>query len=99
MEITPSLQATLEHTADDELVDVVVELEHPAEGNVAARRSAFASRSQAVEERIEAAHGEVVGRAWINSTLVVRVPACAVADVAGADGVVRVDVPHEITRG
>lgn len=80
------------------MVDLVLELEHPKEGSIATRRYQFAERCHEIEERIAALSGEVVGRAWINSTMLVRVPADAVSELEGIDGVQRVDTPHKIER-
>ena len=81
-----------------DMVDLVIELEHPREGDVASRRTRFDEQRRAIEARITALDGEVVGGAWINSTLLVRVPANVVDALSEIDGVERVDVPHKIRR-
>lgn len=81
-----------------EMREVVVELQHPREGDVATRRAQFDDRCRDLEDRIRALGGEIVGKAWINSTLLVRIPSHAVHDLENVEGVERIDVPHKITR-
>jgi hypothetical protein len=81
-----------------EMVEVVVELEHPREGDMKTRRSHFDDRCRDLEQHISRLGGEVVGKAWINSTLLVRVPQDAVSGIADREEVVRVETPHRIER-
>jgi len=96
--ITPDLAAEVDAAASASLLDVVVELAGGAgeASDMAAAKAAFARVADPVAEVISATGGHVLGGAWINHTLRARVPAHAVSEVAGADGVSAVDVPHAL---
>lgn len=93
-----------EPAAEEELVELVVELETvtPDEAGlsrtekIAARKEAFERHAAPVAEAIAGAGGEVTGRAWINQTLKARLPRHAVAAVARLDKVAQVDVPRAL---
>ena len=90
--------------ADDDLVELVVELERVASAEaglsraakIAAHKDAFERQSAPVAAAITEAGGEVVGRAWINQTLKARVPRHAVETVARLDEVAQVEAPRRL---
>jgi hypothetical protein len=96
--ITPDLAAEVEAAESSNMLDVVVELNGDLEEatDIAAAKAAFERAATPVSEVIAGSGGEVLEGAWINHTLRARVPAGAVSDVAGADGVSVVDVPHAL---
>jgi hypothetical protein len=96
--ITPDLAAEVDAAESSNLLDVVVELAGDAEeaSDMTAAKEAFARVADPVTEVISASGGHVLEGAWINNTLRARVPAGAVSEVAGADGVSAVDVPHKL---
>ena len=81
-----------------EMREVVVELEHPREGDVATRRARFDEQCRLLAPHIAALGGEIVNQAWINSTVLVRLPGDALRELEKVAGVQRVDTPHRITR-
>ena len=96
--ITSDLAARLDAAGSDDLLDVIVELEAGPDDapDMAAAKAAFSRAAKPVTEIVAGLGGEVVEGAWINHTLHARVPAGRVPDVAGADGVAAVDVPHAV---
>lgn len=96
--ITPDLAAEVDAAESSNLLDVVVELAGDAEeaSDMDAAKAAFARVADPVAEVISASGGQVLEGAWINHTLRARVPARAVSEVADADGVAAVDVPHTL---
>ena len=96
--ITPDLAAEVDAAESSNLLDVIVELADDAEeaADMAAARESFARASEPVKEVISASGGEVLEGAWLNKTLRARVPARAVSEVADADGVSGIDVPHRL---
>ena len=96
--ITPDLAAEVEAVESSNLLDVVVELNGDLEqaADVASAKAAFERAAVPVSKVIAGSGGEVLEGAWINHTLRARVPASAVSDVAEAEGVSVVDVPHAI---
>jgi hypothetical protein len=81
-----------------EMVELVLELEHPRDGDIASRRTQFDACRRTVEDRIAEVGGEIIAAAWINSTLVVRVPETAAPLLGSIPNVKRVDRPHRLTR-
>jgi hypothetical protein len=96
--ITPDLAAEVEAAESSKVLDVVVELNGDLEeaADIAAAKAAFERAATPVSEVIAGSGGEVLEGAWINHTLRARVPAGAVLEIAGADGVSVVDVPHAL---
>jgi hypothetical protein len=95
--ITSDLAAELDAADSANLVDVVVELVGEPEGDdMSAARDAFERAAAPVSQVISGVGGEILGGAWLNQTLRARVPAEAVGQVADADGVSLVDVPHAL---
>lgn len=103
--LSPDLAEHLEHAGAADLVELVVELQPapsaaadaPRAERIAAAREAFSLASSPVERAIHSAGGEVVGTAWINQTVRARVPADAVAGLAGLDEVRLLDLPRQLT--
>jgi hypothetical protein len=96
--ITPDLAAQLDAAESSDVVDVIVELAAGAEeaSDMAAAKRAFDHAARPVAEVVAGVGGEVVDGAWINHTLHARVPAGGVPDLADAEGVAAVDVPHAV---
>ena len=96
--ITPDLAARLDAAESTDLLDVIVELQGgPDEApDMAAAKAAFARAAEPVTKIVAGLGGEIVDGAWINNTLHARVHAGCVPDIAGAEGVAAVDVPHAI---
>jgi hypothetical protein len=96
--ITPDLAAEVDAAESSNMLDVVVELNGDLEeaGDVVTAKAEFERAAEPVADVISGLGGEVLEGAWINHTLRARVPAGAVSDVAAADGVSVVDVPHAI---
>jgi hypothetical protein len=107
--ISPALSEALGAAAEDDVVEVVVELAMPAGGEraaaqpggdraarVAAARSGFERESAPVEAAIRRAGGEVVSRAWLNQTVLARLPRRALDAVCGLRQVRRLDRTHRI---
>ena len=94
--ITSALAAEVDAAESSNLLDVVVELagDDPEAADMAAAKAAFARAAEPVSEVISAAGGQVLEGAWLNHTLRARVPARALPEVAGIEGVTAVDVPH-----
>ena len=108
-DLSTKLAAALEGRAEDEWVEVVVELaaapEPPSEpseavsrgAKIAALKRAFEEASTPVSREIEEAGGEVLGSAWLNQTLKARLPCGAVEALAGLAQVRRLDAPRRLT--
>lgn len=96
--ITPDLAAQLDAAESTDVVDVIVELAGGGDeaSDMAAAKEAFNRAAGPITEVVAGVGGEVVDGAWINHTLHARLPAAAVPDVADADGVAAVDVPHAV---
>jgi hypothetical protein len=105
--VTGTLRQNLLSKADDDLVDVVIELTPPAspgpqnesraERTVALKQQ-FSRVAEPVEQRILSAGGKVLEHAWINQTLKARVPAGKVDQIVDADDVASIDVAHHLSR-
>ena len=96
--ITPDLAAEVEAAEASNMLDVVVELDGDLDeaSDIATAKAAFERAATPVSKVISGSGGEVLEGAWINHTLRARVPAGSIPDVAGADGVSVVDVPHAL---
>ena len=104
--VTPDLASRIEVTDDECLVDVVVELEAPPVPSavpsgdraaaIAELKETFRAAADPVIRLVVALGGEVLGEAWLNRTLRVRVPASAIAELSAASGVSAVDIPRRI---
>ena len=96
--VTRDLAAEVAAAESSNLLDVVVELEgaYGDDADMAAAKAAFERAVGPVAEVIAGAGGQVLEGAWINQTLRARVPARAISELAGTDGVSAVDVPHAL---
>ncbi len=106
--LTPTLAARLRHAEASERVEVILELRPRHEAaevaaqrksrseRIAAIKEAFARDLDPVEEVVQKVGGEVLGRAWINQTVLVRVPALAVKQLSKLDGVEALDVSRHL---
>ncbi|SRR5712691_210604 len=102
--LSADLASQLDSAKTDDLLDVVVELKHHVpdsdetvgSGGISAFKEFFRRRAEPIEQLIRSSGGEVLGEAWINSTLRARIPARAVSDVGAVDAVTAIDVPHRI---
>lgn len=101
--VTQQLTSALDRSAEDELIDVVVELVAPeplammssrsrAE-EIQVRRDAFERESASVEALVRHLGGEVRSRAWINQTLRAVVPKDAVVRISALNEVALLDLP------
>src|SRR5215204_3560718 len=104
--LTPDLTTQLTQAAGDDVLDVVVELD-PRTGpatatpqsrseQIALRNDAFSNDVVPVEETIHEVGGEVVDRAWVNQTVLARVPARGVEQLSELEKVAALDVPRTL---
>jgi hypothetical protein len=106
--LTKELRQRLEQVPHDSLVEVIVEIiggeSAPAQAGasradlIATRRQQFLETVAPVERRVHNMGGEVLGHAWVNQTLRVRVPAGTVDQLTESDCVASVDAPARLTR-
>lgn len=96
--LSDGLASRLETVDAADMVDIIVELEPPASKppTLSATVARFKETSIPVTRTIEQVGGEVIGSAWINSTVRARVPASAVLKVAALQIVERIDVPSQL---
>lgn len=96
--LSEELASRIESVAATDMVDIVVEIEAPASKppSVSATITRFKETSTPVTQTIEQVGGEVIGSAWINSTVRARVPASAVSKVAALQNVERIDIPSQL---
>lgn len=104
-EIDPQLAALLDHTTDEEWLDVILELSPaPSESGgsrseaIARRQAGFQAIAAQVKSAVQDSGGTIEGEAWINSTLKCRVPARAVKTLGERRDIMRIDVPHRLSR-
>ena len=106
--ITAPLEALIAAAGPDEEVVVVLEMAsrksplgfaaQTRQQLIAEKRSRFEQQVSPIERAIEEAGGEVLDRAWINSTMRVRVPAHAIRALIDAGDVEKADVEHRLQR-
>ena len=105
--LTPVLIERLDSAAGEPLIDVVLEIRADApspaktrsrEDAIAATKQRFSEAAQPVEQQVAKLGGEILERAWISGSIRVRVPVSCVRELADADGIASIDVPHKITR-
>ena len=101
----PRLRDALEHPENDDWFEVILELSpvHVEPGGSRADkierlRTAFLARAEPVEQAVRAAGGEVLGEAWINSTLKCRIPSSALRDLKDRQDILKIDLPRPLTR-
>ncbi|HEY6730199.1 MAG TPA: hypothetical protein VI039_04155 [Solirubrobacterales bacterium] len=85
--------------APDDLLDVIVELSpDPASESesMAAEKESFEKAAEPVDEAISRHGGEVIDKAWINRTLLAKIPAAKVAELTSLDEIVALDAPRQI---
>jgi hypothetical protein len=94
--ISPELDAEVRDADASRVLDVIVELVDGQQkvSSIAAAKERFSVVAKPVAEAISDSGGEVIGDAWLNHTLLARVPAGAVPLIAQLDGVAQVDLPH-----
>jgi hypothetical protein len=104
--ITPAVAAlATEGRSPDDAVDLVLELQQVAVATVgdraermARQKASFQALADSVRAIVLQAGGTVEGEAWINCTIKARVPARAIQRLKEADGVVAIDLPHQLHR-
>ena len=103
--LTPALSRHLGASGDSDLVDVVVELQQSAvpageagsgRDRIASYKEAFSRQAEPIEDAIAQAGGEVLGRAWINRTLRVKVPSRFLDSLSESESVAALDLPKPI---
>ncbi len=103
LKLRTDLLSRLAESADDELVDVILELNKPdvaavgRQERIALLKESFAQSSAPVTRAVEQLGGEVLGSAWINQTIHARLNPAGVRRLADLDAVAAVDLPHKIT--
>lgn len=105
-ELTPHVAALAsdEDRSDDSL-DVVLELQQAGAQSTGSRaekiahqKANFKNVAEPVKAMVVQSGGTVEGEAWINCTIKARVPAKALKRLREIDGVLKIDVPHTISR-
>jgi hypothetical protein len=104
--LRPDLSTRLAQAEADDVLDVVLELDPQTEPDapapqsrreqIALRKETFDNDVVPVEEAINESGGKVVARAWINNTVLARVPARGVEQLSELDKVAALDVPRTI---
>lgn len=108
--LTPEVAALIDRTGDDDWLEVIVELEPDQKSEagletksrtekIAALKEEFLQNISPLEETVRKLGGEITGRAWINRSVRVRVPARNIKELAKVGGVAILDVPHRLTAG
>jgi hypothetical protein len=107
--LTDKLAEHIENTAAGDMLEIIVELD-PTRGKeilsgsealsrqerIAKLQEDFTEQCAAVASKIADAGGEILGQAWINKTLKVRVPAGSIDQISDDDEVAVVDLPEKI---
>ena len=106
--LTKELRERLEHVPGDSIVEVIVEINGGESESlragvsrgeqIATRRRQFLETVAPVERQIHSIGGEVIDHAWVNQTLLVRVPAGSVDQLTESDCVASVDAPARLRR-
>jgi len=107
--LTPGLIERLEAAAGDPLIDVILEVHaqpaaEPATRAlsrteaIAATKQRFSEAAAPVEQHVMKLGGEILERAWINGSIRARVPVSSIRQLADAEGIASIDVPHTLTR-
>ncbi len=104
--LTAQLAERVEKSDAAEMLDVVVEFNHPTNTTtqkimsrserISALKENFAKQSAPVEEAIQQAGGEVLGKAWINQTLKARLPVKSVSPVSEHAEINVLDLPETL---
>lgn len=107
--LTTKLAEHIEKTGVGDMLEIIVELD-PKRGQkiisgsgeisrqdrIAKLQEDFAEQSATVVAKIAEAGGEILGQAWINKTLKVRVPVESIDLISDDEEVAAVDLPKEI---
>ena len=95
----------LDAAPEDQWLDVILELKPARVASGASRaeavagmRAGFQVSADPVKAAVQRWGGTVVGEAWINSTLQCRVPARAVRQLGQLVDIMRIAVPHPLSR-
>lgn len=107
--LTPGLIERLDAAADDPLIDVVLEVRPRSAAAptakalsrteaITATKQRFSEAAAPVEQHVTRLGGEILERAWINGSIRVRIPVSSVRQLADADDIASIDVPHKLTR-
>jgi hypothetical protein len=104
-ELHPQLRAALEHPDLEQRFEVVLELRpviaepHGSRAERIARlESAFLASAEPVKSAVLNLGGDVLGEAWINSTLKCRITTAALKALAERDDIVKIDLPRPLSR-
>jgi hypothetical protein len=89
------------------MIDLVVELDAASElttkevhsriDRIKALKEHFSQNLTPVAEAIQQAGGAVIESAWLNSTVLARVPTNSIPALAAHEKIMRLDVPHPVT--
>ena len=98
-----SLQLTerLKKSGDHHPIDIVVELKtEPSNANaqMAELRESFAKQAEPIKSKIISMGGVVTGEAWLNGTLLARLPQEAMAEISQEADIAHVDLPRPLVR-
>jgi hypothetical protein len=92
-------------TSSEEPLDVVLELEQTdvdktgTRGErIAKQKACFDSVAEPVKACVLQSGGSIQGEAWIAATIKARIPAKALHRLRQIPGVLKIDVPHAISR-
>ena len=105
---TPALRQTAICAAPEDTLSVVLEVKEPQTAavpstgsraeKIQSRKAFFASAAQPLRETIERLGGEVLGEAWLNSTMSVKIPKQALEILSKEDSVQSIDTGHVVAR-
>jgi hypothetical protein len=107
--LTAKLAEHVEKTGAGDMLEIIIELD-PTRGQkivsgsgemsrqdrIAKLQEDFADQASAVTAKIAEAGGEILGEAWINKTLKVRVPVESIGNISDDDEVAALDLPEKI---
>lgn len=104
-EVHSRLRDAIEHAGAEERFLVILELppikvepRGTRAERIARTEAVFRATAEPVKSVVESLGGEVIGEAWINSTLKCRVPAAALRVLAERDDIKKIDLPHSLSR-
>ena len=104
-ELHPRLAQMLEDSGAQTWLDVILELktapDEPAASRaeaVARKKAGFHTIAESVKDVVGLCGGTVEGEAWLNSTIKCRVPAGALRALSATPDIVKIDVPHDLSR-
>ena len=101
----PHVAQMLEDADAQQWLDVILEIrtapDVPAPSRaeaIAEKKAGFHSIAAPVKDAVGRCGGTVEGEAWINSTIKCRVPATALRTLSAMQDIVKIDVPHDLSR-